>query len=68
MNASYLTSILKCFTIVHLSVSNIFGFDQVFGYHYINQPGSNPIPIKPAATRFFVLAVFVTLDKNYIQY
>ena len=72
MNASYLTSLFKCFTIVHFSVSNVFGFDQVFGYHFVEQPGSSKgyiaYPIKPSAKRFFVLAVFVTLDKNYIQY
>jgi outer membrane cobalamin receptor len=72
MNASYLTSILKCFTIVHVSVSNIFGIDQVYGYHYINEPSNTPAyraySIRPSAKRFFVFAVFVTLDKNYIQY
>jgi len=72
VNASYLTSLFKCFTIIHLAVSNVFGFKEEFGYHYVSQPGSTPnyiaYPIKPSAKRFFVLAVFVTLDKNYIQY
>lgn len=71
VNASYLTSVFKCFTIVHFAVSNVLGFNQVFGYHFVSQPGNAPdisYPIKPSAKRFFVLAVFVTLDKNYIQY
>lgn len=71
VNASYLTSIFKCFTIVHFAVSNVLGFNQVFGYHFVPQSGNAPdisYPIRPSAKRFFVLAVFVTLDKNYIQY
>lgn len=68
-NFSYLTSIFNCFTIVHLSVSNVFGFDNVYGYHYIKSGGDDtytPIAIKPSAKRFFVIGVFITLDKNYI--
>jgi outer membrane cobalamin receptor len=74
INASYLTSLFKCFTIVHFAVSNILGFDQVFSYHFVKQPGSESTPtytqysVKPAAKRFFVIGVFITLDKNYVQY
>jgi hypothetical protein len=72
INASYLTSLFKCFTVVHLSVSNILGLDQVFGYHFVYQPNSKPnyvaYPIKPAAKRFFIIGVFVTLDKSYVVY
>lgn len=72
VNASYLVSLFKCFTVIHVSVSNILGFDQVFNYHFVYQPNSTPnymaYPIKPAAKRFFVIGVFVTLDKEYIVY
>ncbi len=72
MNLSYLTSLWNCFTIVHFSVSNVLGFNQIFSYNYSKLPDSSGnytiYPIKPAAKRFFVLGVFITLDKNYIQY
>ncbi|HNS17675.1 MAG TPA: TonB-dependent receptor [Bacteroidales bacterium] len=65
LNASYLTEIFKKFTIVHLSVSNVLGFNNVFGYHYQTTPnpdGSYPsFPIKQWAKRFWFLGVFVSI-------
>jgi hypothetical protein len=79
VNCSYLTRILNCFTVVHLSVNNVLGFNQIFGYHYSKQPsdtetrlpdenGYYKYPVTPAAKRFIVLGVFITLDKYYTQY
>lgn len=70
-NISYLTSLFNCFTIVHVSVSNILGSDHVYGYRFIKDQNTSDYkayPIKPAARRFFVVALFITLDKQYIQY
>jgi len=71
-NLSYLTSLWKCFTIVHFSVSNILGINQVYNYSFSKQPDAKGnytvYPIKPPAKRFFVIAVFITLDKEYRQY
>ncbi len=71
-NLSYLTSLWHCFTIVHFSVSNELGFNQVFGYNFSKQTDTSgnylTYPIKPQAKRFFVIGVFITLDKEYVQY
>ena len=68
LSASYLTEIMSNFTIVHFSVSNLFGRNNIFGYHYYKQPDNNGIytvyPIKPGAKRFFLLAVFISIGKN----
>jgi Outer membrane receptor for ferrienterochelin and colicins len=76
VNASYLVSLFKCFTIIHLSVTNVLGFDQVFGYHFVKDPnvsnGATPhyitYPIKPQMKRFIIIGIFMTLDKNYVVY
>ena len=65
LNASYLTEIFKKFTIVHLSVSNVLGFNNVFGYHYQTTPnpdGSYPsFAVKQWAKRFWFLGVFLSI-------
>lgn len=67
-NASYLTHIGRNFTIIHLSVSNILGFDQVFGYQFSNNPDANgqysSIAIRPPAKQFFFLGMFVSLGQR----
>ncbi|MCD4665870.1 MAG: TonB-dependent receptor, partial [Bacteroidales bacterium] len=40
-NISYLTNLWDNFTIVYVSVSNVFGFDNVFGYRYSESPNNN---------------------------
>ncbi len=60
-NASYLTEFWGASAIVHLSVSNVLGFDKVYGYRYDNQPNENnefeAHPITPTAKRFAVLVL-----------
>ncbi|MBE9466757.1 MAG: TonB-dependent receptor [Bacteroidetes bacterium] len=64
-SASYLTTIMNCFTIVHFSVSNVLANDNVFGYRYgtvQNTDGSyNSRAVTPMAKRFLLLAVFVSI-------
>jgi len=71
-NISYLTRIFNCFTVVHFSVSNILGFNEVYGYHYTKQSDSTgdytAHPITSPAKRFFVLGIFITLDKSNSQF
>ncbi len=66
MNASYLTELFGQFAIIHLSVSNLPGTEQVFGYHFSSRPGADGIyqsfAITPPAPRFIFLGVFITLD------
>ncbi|MFA5818222.1 MAG: TonB-dependent receptor [Bacteroidales bacterium] len=48
-----------------LNVSNVLGFENVFGYHYSSNPdpGGNYAlyPIKPQSKRFFVIAAYLIL-------
>jgi len=65
LNLSYLTNLWNNFTIIHFSVSNLLGFDNVFGYNYSTTPDDNGIyqayAVGPEAKRFFFLGVFISL-------
>jgi membrane-bound inhibitor of C-type lysozyme len=65
INGSYLTQLFGKFTIVHFSVNNLPGFDNIFGYEYSSEPGADSIfeahPVKPYAKRTFILAVFISI-------
>ena len=66
LNASYLTDIGGNFTIIHLSVSNVLGNEQIFGYRYASQPDANGIyparVVGPPALRMFFLGLFISID------
>lgn len=65
MNVSYLTSIANQFTIVYLSVENIFGINNIYGYRY-SPDGAVRKPILPSAPRSIFIGVFITFgDGNY---
>ncbi|MCK0132229.1 TonB-dependent receptor [Flavobacteriaceae bacterium F08102] len=65
LNWSYLISPQK---ILYFSVTNIFGFDQVFGYEYARKANANGVfirkPIVPSAKRGFFVGFFWTLSTN----
>lgn len=65
LNISYLTEIFKQFTIIHLSVTNVPGFDQVFNYRYQETPDEKGIypslAVRPASKRFLFLGIFISL-------
>lgn len=70
-NLTYLTRLFKYFTVVHIAVNNLLGANHVYGYHFVKNssaPGYTSYPVKPAAKRFFVVGLFITLDNEYIQY
>jgi hypothetical protein len=50
----------------YCQVSNIPGFNQVFGYRYSKQPNADGIyesvPIKSIAKRFFFLGFYISLE------
>jgi hypothetical protein len=58
VSASYLTSIRKAFTIFVLSVSNVLGNKQVFGYHY-STDGMRRDEVVPNVPRFIYLGMFM---------
>ncbi len=66
---TYLTNLWGHFTVVYLSVTNLPGFRQVFGYEYPSQPGPDGFyqaaPVTPPAKRFGVLAVIVSIGEKY---
>jgi hypothetical protein len=68
MNLSYLTSFFGNFTIIYCSVSNVFGFNNVYGYHYSTIADANgqftQREIAPDAKRFAMIAVFISLEKK----
>ena len=59
ISANYLTNIGKAFTVVVLSVTNVMGSHQVYGYNYAYN-GGNKTEINPAAPRFFFLGAFLS--------
>lgn len=62
---SYLTRLLGNFTIIHCSCSNVFGFNNTFGYHFEQEPDDTGTyqahPIQPYAKRTFIIAVFISI-------
>lgn len=54
--------------IIHASVSNVAGRDNVFGYRYANEPDSNGFyerePIRQAAPFFAFIGVFWTISSD----
>jgi hypothetical protein len=65
MNFSYL---VKTNFIIHFSVTNVLGRDNIFGYQYSVVPDESGtysgIPISQPAKRFIFLGVFITLTKD----
>ena len=65
MNISYLP---KPFLIIHASVTNLLGRDNIFGYEYSASPNASGVyegrAIRQAAKRFLFLGVFITISKN----
>jgi len=65
MNFSYL---VKTNIIIHFSITNILGRDNIFGYQYSIIPDENgtfsSIPVCQPAKRFLFLGVFITLTKD----
>ena len=65
INWSYLP---KPHLIIHVSCTNLPGFDNVFGYEFsntLNDSGAyNGRPIRQPAPRFLFIGVFITLSKT----
>ncbi|NJK94293.1 MAG: TonB-dependent receptor [Bacteroidales bacterium] len=70
LSVNYLTRLFNKFTVVYLSVSNVLGFDQVYGYHFIKSTSNGEVsydkmPIKPPAKRFVVFGFFISLNDKF---
>jgi hypothetical protein len=62
-NASYLINLFGNFTVVYFSVTNVFGFSNVFGYRY-SSDGSYREGIVPTTLRSAFLGVFISLGQD----
>jgi len=65
INLSYL---IKTNFIIHFSITNVLGRDNIFGYQYSSVPDEdgyfNNIAIRQPAKRFVFLGLFLTLTKD----
>ena len=63
MNISYLTHILKQFTVVYISANNIPGFKNIYGYQY-SSSGTSRRAIEPPARRDLFIGLLMTIGDN----
>jgi hypothetical protein len=65
MNILVIRPFLKSYCGILFNVSNVLGFNNVFGYHYSAAPDEmgnyEQYPILPQSKRFFILGVFINL-------
>lgn len=63
INASYLTTIGKAFTVFVISVTNVPGFNQVYGYRY-SFDGLSREAIVPPAKRSVFIGMFMSFGQD----
>jgi vitamin B12 transporter len=63
VNAAYLRQIGRCFAVLAVSVTNVIGNDQVFGYHY-SYDLQRSQAITPPARRFFFIGLFMSFGTD----
>lgn len=63
LSVSYLTHILKQFTVLYVNTNNIPGFNNIYGYRYSND-GLNRRPIVPATRRDIMIGLLMTIGDN----
>ncbi len=63
-NLSYLTNIFGNFTVVHLSVSNLLGLNQIYSYRFSETPSESGIyesePLSSATRRTIIIGLFIS--------
>ncbi|MCK5134571.1 MAG: TonB-dependent receptor [Bacteroidales bacterium] len=64
MNITYVTQLFKYDFIIHMNITNLFGFKNVYGYNYSSTPGEDGIyasqSIIPSIGRQAVLLVLIS--------
>ena len=62
---SHLTNVFGNFTIIYISCNNLFGFNNVFGYHYDAEPDNSGVyeshAIQSYAKRTFIIGIFISI-------
>ena len=61
LSIAYLPKIKKTFSVIVLTVSNILGNQQVFGYNYSKQDVSRRIAVTPVNNPFVFLGLFINI-------
>ncbi|MCB2377521.1 TonB-dependent receptor [Hymenobacter sp. BT635] len=68
LNASYVTTLWKNFTIVHVSCTNVLGRQNVFGYRYSATKDASgqyaATPVLPSAPRMVFVALLISINKK----
>ncbi|MBC6605236.1 TonB-dependent receptor [Hymenobacter sp. BT188] len=68
LNASYVTTLWKNLTIVHVSCTNVLGRENVFGYRYAAAPDANGLysstAVRPSAPRMVFVALLISINKK----
>lgn len=67
LNIAYLPKIGKTFSVIVLTISNLLGTKQVFGYEYSSFDSSNRRPILPTTDRFVFLGFFMNFGIDRTQ-
>jgi vitamin B12 transporter len=63
VSMSWFKQLRTDFFVISVSISNILGFDNIYGYHY-TPDGTNRIEIKDTSKRFFFLGLFISLGRD----
>ncbi|MCD4793626.1 MAG: TonB-dependent receptor [Bacteroidales bacterium] len=63
LNMSWIRAIGKKFIVVSVSVSNVLGSDNIYGYHY-TPDGSQRVAVTDASKRFYFLGVFISIGRD----
>jgi len=65
INCSNLRTILGKPAIIYLSINNLLGRDNIFGYRYYTQPNAEGVyesmPVKSDSKRFYFIGIFITI-------
>jgi hypothetical protein len=56
----------KVFWVLVASITNVLGYDAVYGYHY-SYNGMNKEPITPPAKRFYFIGAFFSFGVDRTQ-
>ncbi|MGI4737601.1 MAG: TonB-dependent receptor plug domain-containing protein, partial [Janthinobacterium lividum] len=69
LGLSYLTHLAGQYTIVHLSVSNALGRDNIYGYRYATTPDAATgqyaaVPTRSLTPQLVVAALFISINKK----
>jgi vitamin B12 transporter len=63
VNAAYLRQIGKCFAVLAVSVGNVIGNEQIYGYRY-SYDGMRRSAVTPPAKRFFFIGLFLSFGQD----